>query len=45
MYEIERQGSYESLLSDIVELLEQARVVTARNVNTVMTAEHWRVGA
>jgi hypothetical protein len=38
---VEPTGGYETLLGDIVTLLEQARLVVARNVNTVMTAEHW----
>jgi hypothetical protein len=44
MDDADRQGGYDRLLSDIVTLLDQARVVVARNVNTVMTAERWCVG-
>jgi len=44
MHEVERPSGYDSLLSDIVALVEQARAVVLRSVNTVMTAEHWSVG-
>ncbi|MDR0626697.1 MAG: DUF1016 N-terminal domain-containing protein [Bifidobacteriaceae bacterium] len=44
MGDVEVNGGYQSLLGDLVALLEHARDVVARNVNTVMTAEHWSVG-
>jgi len=40
MQEVKRRGGYDNLLSDIVALLEQARTVAVRSVNTIMTAEH-----
>lgn len=42
--DVEQLDGYEHLLGDIVALLDQARTAVARNVNTVMTAEHWCVG-
>ena len=44
MGDAEVSGGYQSLLGDLVALLEHARDVVTRNVNTVMTAEHWSVG-
>ena len=35
---------YESVLADIVELLEAARRSSARTVNAIMTATYWTVG-
>lgn len=35
---------YEVILSGLVELLESARRVSARAVNTIMTATYWEVG-
>lgn len=36
--------TYDDLLADVVELLEQARRTSVRSVNTVMTATYWEVG-
>ena len=36
--------NYDEVLSQIVDLLEQARRVSARSVNTIMTATYWDVG-
>ncbi|MBC8874028.1 MAG: DUF1016 domain-containing protein [Planctomycetes bacterium] len=37
-------GSYEGILTDVVELLERARRTSARAVNAVMTATYWEIG-
>ena len=43
--EIVQSGdSYEVILSDVVELLEQSRRLTARSVNAIMTATYWEIG-
>jgi len=36
--------NYDEVLSQIVDLLERARRVSARSVNTIMTATYWDVG-
>ena len=35
---------YESILASMVELVESARRLSARSVNSVMTATYWEVG-
>jgi predicted nuclease of restriction endonuclease-like (RecB) superfamily len=37
-------SGYESILSDIVDLLESARRASARAINALMTATYWEVG-
>src|ERR1044071_1793255 len=37
-------SGYDSILSDIVELLESARQASARTINAIMTATYWEVG-
>jgi predicted nuclease of restriction endonuclease-like (RecB) superfamily len=37
-------SGYESILSDIVDLLESARRASARTINALMTATYWEVG-
>ena len=36
--------SYNSVLTEVVELLESARRSTARSVNAIMTATYWEIG-
>lgn len=36
--------SYEELLSGVVELLEQARRISVRSTNYIMTATYWEIG-
>ncbi len=38
------QDNYNSILSDLSELLEQSRRLTARSVNALMTATYWEIG-
>ena len=38
------QNEYDSILSDLSELLEQSRRLTARSVNAIMTATYWEIG-
>ncbi len=38
------QDEYNSILSDVVELLEQSRRLAARSVNAIMTATYWEIG-
>ena len=43
--EIVQSGdSYDVILSDVVELLEQSRRLTARSANAFMTATYWEIG-
>lgn len=35
---------YDSILSDLVKLLEQSRRLSARSVNAIMTATYWEIG-
>ncbi len=43
--EIVKSGdNYDVILSDVVELLEQSRRLTARSVNAIMTATYWEIG-
>lgn len=37
-------ADYESILSDVSELLESARRTTVRSINTIMTATYWLIG-
>ena len=39
-----RGDSYGSLLSEMVDLLESARSLSARAVNSIMTATYWEIG-
>jgi predicted nuclease of restriction endonuclease-like (RecB) superfamily len=39
-----RLSGYDGLLTEVVSLVEQARRVSARTVNAVMTATYWRIG-
>lgn len=41
---IKPQNEYDSILSDLVDLLEQSRRLTARSVNAIMTATYWEIG-
>jgi len=41
---VKPQDNYDSILSDVVELLEQSRRLTARSVNALMTATYWEIG-
>ena len=41
---IKPQNEYDSILSDLSELLEQSRRMTARSVNAIMTATYWEIG-
>lgn len=36
--------AYDSVLADLVRVIEQARSTAARSVNTVMTATNWEMG-
>lgn len=38
------EKDYDSILSDLSELLEQSRRMTARSVNAIMTATYWEIG-
>lgn len=38
------ENSYNSILSQFVEVLEQSRRLTARSVNAMMTATYWEIG-
>jgi predicted nuclease of restriction endonuclease-like (RecB) superfamily len=35
---------YDTILSSIVELLESARLASARSINTIITATYWEIG-
>ena len=37
-------GRYDSILDDLVRLLDAARTTSARAINTVMTATYWQIG-
>jgi len=37
-------SNYDAILSEIIELLDSARQVSARTVNIIMTATYWQVG-
>jgi predicted nuclease of restriction endonuclease-like (RecB) superfamily len=41
---VKSQNSYDSILSELSELLEQSRRLTARSVNAIMTATYWEIG-
>ena len=41
---IKSQDEYGSVLSGVIELLEQSRRLAARSVNAVMTATYWEIG-
>ncbi len=41
---IKPHDEYNSILSDLSELLEQSRRLTARSVNAIMTATYWEIG-
>ena len=38
------ERDYDSILSELSELLEQSRRMTARSVNAIMTATYWEIG-
>jgi predicted nuclease of restriction endonuclease-like (RecB) superfamily len=38
------ENNYDSVLSNVAELLEQARRLSARSVNAIMTATYWEIG-
>lgn len=38
------ENNYDSILSELSELLEQSRRLTARSVNAIMTATYWEIG-
>ncbi len=38
------QAGYDVVLSSLVDLLESARRLSARAVNTIMTASYWEIG-
>src|SRR5579883_735710 len=39
-----RPAGYDSVLSDVVELLDAARRASARVINSLMTATYWEMG-
>ena len=41
---IKTEDAYDSILSSVVELLEQSRRLAARSVNALMTATYWEIG-
>lgn len=41
---IKPEEDYDSVLLDLVELLEQSRRLSARSVNAIMTATYWEIG-
>ncbi len=41
---IKIENSYDSILTNVVELLEQSRRISARSVNAIMTATYWEIG-
>ena len=41
---VKPQDNYDSILSDVVKLLEQSRRLTARSINAIMTATYWEIG-
>lgn len=41
---LQARGGYETLLADVVHLVEAARHTAARSVNSVMTATYWTIG-
>ncbi len=41
---VKPQDNYDSILSELSELLEQSRRLTARSVNAIMTATYWEIG-
>ena len=38
------ENNYDSILTNVVELLEEARRLSARSVNAIMTATYWEIG-
>ncbi len=38
------ENNYDSILTNVAELLEQARRLSARSVNAIMTATYWEIG-
>jgi hypothetical protein len=38
------ENNYGSILTNVAELLEQARRLSARSVNAIMTATYWEIG-
>ena len=41
---IKTKVAYDSILSNVVELLEESRRLAARSVNAVVTATYWEIG-
>lgn len=41
---VSKHAGYDVILSSLVELLESARRLSARSVNTIMTATYWEIG-
>ncbi len=41
---VKPQDNYDSILSDLSQLLEQSRRMAARSVNALMTATYWEIG-
>jgi len=41
---VKSEDNYDVILSDLSELLEQSRRLTARSVNAIMTATYWEIG-
>lgn len=41
---VKPQAEYDSILTDLVDLLEQSRRLTARSINAIMTATYWEIG-
>lgn len=41
---IKTEDAYDSILSSVVELLEQSRRLASRSVNATMTATYWEIG-
>ncbi|MGI8670251.1 MAG: PDDEXK nuclease domain-containing protein [Aridibacter sp.] len=41
---VKSQDNYDVILSDLSELLEQSRRLSARSINAIMTATYWEIG-
>lgn len=41
---VKSRNEYDSILSDLSELLKQSRRITARSINAIMTATYWEIG-
>jgi hypothetical protein len=40
----ETPSEYDSILTNVAQILEQARRLSARSVNSIMTATYWEIG-